>query len=58
MGPNRNPRMERKNTEGYVIVSTCGSEQDTLYKIIYAKMCIGCKTMCFIPHSLLAIFHI
>jgi hypothetical protein len=30
----------------------------TLYKIIYAKMCIWCKTMCLIPHSLLAIFHV
>jgi hypothetical protein len=35
---------------------TCGSEQDTVYKIIYAKMCIWCKTMCLIPYSLLAIF--
>jgi hypothetical protein len=31
---------------------TCGSEQDTLYKIIYTKMYIWCKTMCLIPHSL------
>jgi hypothetical protein len=31
---------------------TCGSEQDTLYKIINTKMCILCKTMCLIPHSL------
>jgi hypothetical protein len=31
---------------------TCGSEQDTLYKIIYTKMCIWCKTMCLIPHNL------
>jgi hypothetical protein len=37
---------------------TCGSEQDTLYKIIYTKMCIWCKTMYLIPHSLLAIFHV
>jgi hypothetical protein len=37
---------------------TCGSEQDTVYKIIYAKMCIWCKTMCLIPYSLLAIFHV
>ena len=37
---------------------TCGSEQDTIYKIIYAKMCIWCKTMRLIPHSLLAIFHV
>ena len=37
---------------------TCGSEQDTLYKIIYTKMFIWCKTMCLIPHSLLAIVHV
>jgi hypothetical protein len=30
---------------------TCGSEQDTSYKIIYTKMCIWCKTMCLIPQS-------
>jgi hypothetical protein len=50
---------EKETTSQFVINNvesvriTCGSEQDTLYKIIYAKMCIWCKTMCLIPHSLL-----